>query len=332
LNGTPLDLPYQIADCQPPTCNPDQVVIQASVKDSLVSATGGGIVKVSWPFYPQDRWTSSYDFHDPNLNFQVARVGSTKILIQRIDRVSFDNAPENIGLICWKLLGEDVELDLPFPLACKQTPVKEAPVPAPVTPAPKKTKGKPATPPKTTEQNPKQELARVSNYAVIATIPSLPDKLLLVAPNSAIYNLDIPAFKAAAATGKVNKTGPLELKQYDSQWIDIKSADLTTTSVPPKDAAPAAGAKSKGPDLSQVDTVEANGIKLNFVKEEDTDATAASAPKSTPPVKSITVEVTRDLTSKPGTVDIGFRDAKGQLLGTRQLHIAQTDWSSKGDK
>jgi hypothetical protein len=69
------------------------------------------------------------------------------------------------------------------------------------------------------------------------------------------------------------------------------------------------------------------------LKQENKPATTtADTQKTPPPVKSIKVEITRELTSKPGTVDIGFRDAKGQLLGTRQLHIAQTDWSSKGDK
>jgi hypothetical protein len=69
------------------------------------------------------------------------------------------------------------------------------------------------------------------------------------------------------------------------------------------------------------------------VKQEDkTTSTADKNKKPTPAVKSIKVEITRDLTSKPGTVDIAFHGSGNELLGTRQLHIARTEWGDKGDK
>jgi len=300
INGTPLDLPYQIANCHPPACDTDQVVIQAYVKDSLVSDSGGGIVKVSWPFYPQDRWTYSYPLSDPALAFGVTRVSAKSILINRKDGWSFMNGPENTDQsTCWKLIAGDNET--PLTRTCPQPP-KDS------------TQNKPAADPKTVDPKKKDAapacatpIQPPSDFVVIATVDNLPDKVMLVAPNGAIYNLSIPAVKATDAAD--DKTSALELKQYDSQWIDIKSADLTAASDPAK------GAKSKGLDLSQVVSVEANAKPLNFVKNAN----------------SITVEITRDLTSKPGTVDIGFHDAKS-LLGTRQLHITQTESSSKGDK
>src|SRR5713101_5660253 len=38
------------------------------------------------------------------------------------------------------------------------------------------------------------------------------------------------------------------------------------------------------------------------------------------------------LCNQPGTVDIAFHGAGNALLGTRQLHITQTEWGNKGDK
>jgi len=315
INGTTIDLPYDIFDT-----GQGDVVIQASIKDSLVSESGGGPVRVYWPFYPQDRLTSVFPLYNPALAFEITRVSATTVLIQRIDRMSFRYAPENTDTsTCWNLYAGSNVL-LPLATGCP---------PVPKTDTCKKVSAKPE-PPKCEGDNDKTTPSStfVSDFAVTATVPELPDKIVLIAPSGAIYNLTVPALKA-----KDDKTGPLELKQYDSSWIEIKSADITATSAPTDGAAPASGAKKNGLDLSQVVSVEANGKPLHFLKQENKPATTtADTQKTPPPVKSIKVEITRELTSKPGTVDIGFRDAKGQLLGTRQLHIAQTDWSSKGDK
>lgn len=322
INGTTIDLPYDIFDT-----NEGEVVIQANVKDSLISESGGGPVRVSWPFYPQDKLTSVFPLYNPSLAFEITRVSATKIMIRRIDGPSFVKAPENEGSsTCWKLLGGADNVDLPFPTGC----IKEN-----KTDTCKKASAKPE-PSKCEEDNDKTTPSStlVSDFAVTATVPELPDKIVLVAPNGALYNLTVPALKA-----KDDKTGPLELKQYDSQWIEIKAEDLAKSSASTDGAGTAAGgtsasgAKKDGLDLSQVVSVEANGKPLHFLKQENKPATTTTdTQKTPPPVKSIKVEITRELTSKPGTVDVGFHDAKGQLLGTRQLHIAQTDWSSKGDK
>jgi hypothetical protein len=295
INGTPLDLPYQIS--RTTVGGIEQVVIQANVKDSVVSDSGGGIAKVSWPFYPQDKWTPTYRFYNPDLAFQVTRVSQNSILITRVDGPSFTNGPEiqDVSKKCWHLIASDNEVPLETSL-CQRRPVLTPP---------------PLPPP--------------SDFVVTARLDTLPDNIVLAAPSGATYTLAIPALKA-----KDDKAGPIEIKQYDSQWIEIKAADLTTISA----TAAAAGTKSPAPDLSKVTFVEANGTRLNWVPVNPDDKTASADKTPAPKVKSIKVEITRDLTSKFGTVDIAFHGpavAGNDLIGTRQLHIAQTEWA-KGDK
>ncbi len=321
VNGTPLDLPYEVSNTG--EGERQRVVIQANLKDAIVSETGGGIVKVSWPFYPQDKWTAAYRFYNPDLAFQVTRVSDQSILINRVDGRSFINGPETVPgkTVCWELIAGDTET--PLTSACpgskpeqKQDPSKPA----------KKGKDKPAPPP--------APLPAPSDYVVTARVGKLPDKVVLVAPNGTIYSLTVPPLKA-----KDDKVSPIELKQYDSEWVEIKATEVTTKA-PDPDAAPSTGKKDSAPDLAKVAFVEANGKRLNYVKQEDKTATAADKnaedkekpKKSTPAVKSIKVEITRELTSKPGTVDIAFHGAGNELIGTRQLHITQTEWGNKGDK
>jgi hypothetical protein len=310
VNGMVLDVPYDISET---TENHIQhVIIQASVKDPVVSDSGGGIVKVSWPFYPQDKWSATYRFFNPDLAFQVTRVSQKSILIGRVDGVSFTNGPETIGhpSPCWHLIAGDA--DVPLTSGC--------PKPASESVSDKKDKDKENDKRKTEPQGPIASL--LSDYTVAAQVPELPDKAVLVAPNGSIYTLSIPEFKAKEETVK-----PIELKQYDSVWVEIKPGELATSASPQK------GKKTEPPDLSKVITVEANGKTLLALKQEDKSAaTADESKKKTPSVKSIKVEITRDLTAKPGTIDIAFHGAGNELLGTRQLVITRTEWGEKGEK
>jgi hypothetical protein len=162
----------------------------------------------------------------------------------------------------------------------------------------------------------------VSDFTVEAHVGDLPDKVVLVAPSGSIYTLAVPELKAKDETVK-----PIELKQYDSEWVEIKASDLTTSATVQK------GRKPEPPDLGKVISVEANGKPLLYLKQEDkSTSTEDKSKKKSPTVKSIKVEITRELTSKPGTVDIAFHGTSNELLGTRQLVISRTEWGEKGEK
>jgi len=138
----------------------------------------------------------------------------------------------------------------------------------------------------------------------------------------------VPPVKA-----KDDKTVPIELKQYDSQWIEIKFSELTTgattaaVSAAAIDSAPAKGAK----DFSGLTAVEANSAPVNYILPEPDPKVLDEKTKKPKPPTTIKVEISRVLTSKPGTMDIAFLAGK-KLLGTRQIHIAQTEWGNTGDK
>jgi hypothetical protein len=147
-----------------------------------------------------------------------------------------------------------------------------------------------------------------------------PDKVILVAPNGAMYPLVIPAAAGAGSAAKPSAAkAPVALKQYDAPWLTIAAKEITPV------------ADSTLEDLSAVTAVQANGKKLVAVLVTPKPAAAgAGAAKSPPKATSIEVEITQELTAKPGAVDIGFQDAKGNLLGTRTLQIAATETTTKG--
>ncbi len=306
VNGKALELPYYKTPAPY-----GRTKLQADVSDSDL-ADGGGVVKVSWPFYPADKWTVSAPFYNPDLAFEVTRVSSKSIVIHRKDGPSFINAPETPpgAAECWKLIAGDTELSL-VTSAC---PAKPAPKDCQ-----KKAKDDTCTPP---------PLGPISDYTVTATVADLPDKVVLVAPSGSIYNLTVPPLKA-----KDDKTVPIELKQYDSQWIEIKSSELTTSSkaaagsAAATDSAAAKGAK----DFSGLTAVEANNGPVNYILPAPDPKVLDEKTKQPKPPTTIKVEISRALTSKPGTVDLAFVAGK-KLIGTRQIHIAQTEWGNKGDK
>lgn len=278
VNGNPLELPYSQYQ--------DEIdghwSLEATLPDSYL-ADGGGVVKISWPFYSAEDWTASFPMINPDRAFPVTRVSQKSILISRIDGLSFVNGPESEGHAspCWNLIV--AEERIPLTSGCDiQTALPGCP---------KKEKSCLSSLP-------------LSDYTVAASAANeLPDKVVLVAPSGATYTLAVPELKA-----KDTKVQPLAIKQYDSLWIEVTSAELKTA------------------DLSKVTTVEANGTPLRMVPQKATDANQKVT------IKSIKMEITRALTEKQGTVDIAFRAANGDIIGTRQLEIKRTEAGTKGDK
>jgi hypothetical protein len=329
VNGKALEMPYYAIEME------DYWSLEADLPDSFL-VNGVGVAKVSWPFFPAELWTKSVNLHDPDQAFPVTRVSQKSILISRIDHFSFVDGPEvpRQGSKCWHLIAGDNEIALQTSTC---DPTKETPVASDAVPP----LGKPVTLPSqaNTPASGQKNAARAasshdkqgdqapplvplpppSDYVVTATLASLPDKVILVAPSGSTYTLTIPDLKAKTTTVQ-----PLALKQFDSLWVEIKAADLSSGS----DTAPGGA----GPDLSTVTLVEANGKPLNSIAQTgSTTASDGAASNQKPKVTSIKIEITRDLTAKAGRVDIGFH-AGAKLIGTRQIQIARTEWASQGEK
>jgi len=237
-------------------------------------------------------------------------VSEKSIVIHRKDGPSFVNGPEMVAgaSACWKLIAGDTE----FPLATS----KCSPPPPPSAPkdCPKKTG--PCDPP------PPPPIGLISDFTVSATASAaLPDTVVLVAPSGSIYNLTVPPLKA-----KDDKAAPIELNQFDSEWIQVKPTDLS----PGPGSTSTATAKPPA-DFSTLKSVQANGKPVNYrLQTIDPKAIDPKTGKAKPPVL-VEIEITRALTSNPGVVQVGFF-SDTDLLGTRQIHITQTQWDTEGDK
>jgi len=295
FNGTLLDFPYQIALSSEDGY--EHIVISANLPDSLVT-DGGGVVKVSWPFYPGNQWTATKRFYNPDLAYVVTRVSDAHILISRVDELSFANGPENTSTsACWKLMAGDTLINLTKTCAAPKADAACA--------------------------SGRDTCEIESDFVVSAKVEKMPDNVVLVAPSGSTYLLAVPPLKA-----KDDKVTPIQLKQFDSEWLEIAPKELTVTG---GDSAK----KPATPDLSKLASVEANGKKLTFLPQMakvDAGASPANAKTPKPSVRSVKIEVTRDLTSKPGTIDVAFLDADNKIIGTRQIQIACTECTNKGDK
>lgn len=89
--------------------------------------------------------------------------------------------------------------------------------------------------------------------------------------------------------------------QYDAVWIEI-----------PLD------------DVSKANSVEADLLKLKFVTKPATKPGEKS--------KSIKLELTREITSKPGNVDITVLDKDSKSVATARVQISCVDCKTGGGK
>jgi len=324
INGSVLDLPYKMTETT--EYGPPCVKIETYFPDTVLKS-GGGLVKLLWPFYPEENWTAIKWIYDPDVAFQVARVSEQTILISRIDGAGFYNFTDEqhrpnwycpecgddfSTSQCWQLVAGKEQYDLKTKMCTDSVKGKE---------------GKSSNP---------QAGFRGDLYSILATLPEkLPDHIVLVGPNGSTHLLTVPAAKT-----KDDKPQPLQLKQYDSVWLEISATELSTDSSGPSKTDSSKKSGFEGPDLSKVVAVEANGKKLAYIlqtaKDETTKSEISGSDKTkagkTKQVKSIKVEITRELTAKPGTVDIALLDSSNKIIGTRQIQIACTTCTEKGDK
>ncbi|MGA2606508.1 MAG: hypothetical protein ABSH01_03510 [Terriglobia bacterium] len=147
-----------------------------------------------------------------------------------------------------------------------------------------------------------QEVTPISDYAVAVKIPEGADKVVLVAPIGTAFPLDVP--KAASGDSTGSKT--IALNCYDAVWVDVAVKDASKV------------------DLK---SVEANGLKLK-ARMPFSDKPG----KPNEPSTKIQVEVTRDLTAKPGSIDVTMLDTDGKLLPGGRLQISCPDFNVDGGK
>ncbi|HEX3249018.1 MAG TPA: hypothetical protein VHS05_06305 [Pyrinomonadaceae bacterium] len=209
-----------------------------------------------------DKWTATGRLYDPTGTYRALRLDAKRFLLLTSDPLGFRSVSRDP---CWKLLIGDKTVSLQSSTCKKETPG--------ITPR--------------------------SDFGMdILLADDAPDKVVLVSPEGFPYQIDIPKAK----TEEPPAPKLVELKQFDSIWIDV----------PVK-------------DVAKVASVEANQLQLKFRKgKPDKDGAAP---------KNISVQLTRELTSKPGDIDLTVWDKEGNSLGGVRLHItACENCGSNGGK
>jgi hypothetical protein len=265
FNGRTVALPYSMRE------ESDEVVLVANVPASLISGTGG-IVEIAWPFLPPDQWTAVYRFYDPASTFGITRFSDKTIFISMTSPEGFTIDPrtgkQGVAGYCWQLLAGEKATKI-------KTSVCGDGVSGPVEPS--------------------------ANGVSLTMADALPDKVMLIAPYSTVFPLDVPKL---TPTPTAVSPAPIQLKQFDALWVDVNGKDFIGASA-----------------------VEANQTQLKFrFPDPPKDAKAGD------PVKTIQVEITRDLTTKPGNVDVTISDMSGKQLGTARLQIACISLCEAGGK
>ena len=248
VNGNIVPQPYTLV--QKSDAKPNRITLQALIPSAFV-ASGGAVVKVSWPFL-SDKWTATGRVYDPTSTYRVLRLDAKRIVVMTTDPGGFKS--DSLTNPCWMLLAGTGSIKLRSE-TCKE---------------------------------PQTGVSMLSNFAVDVTLANdAPDRVVLVSPELAAFAVDVP--KATAAEPAAPK--PIEMKQFDSFWVTI----------PVK-------------DVAKVQAVEANQLRLKFRKGQPEKEGGA--------IKTIQVHVTREVTARPGDVDITFFDKDGNSIGETRLRIS----------
>jgi hypothetical protein len=237
--------------------------LSANLPESYLTEDAG-IAKVTSPFLPPEKWTKTFPVG--GTPFVVTRVSAKTITIARPDPLGFIGDPsKDLGIavppFCWRLLANDTAVTL-HSSVCPNGTV--GPVEGP-------------------------------NLASLTLENGIPDKVILVAPNTASTVLDVPKLQS----DKSDTPKPIALKQYDSAWIDIPNVDL-----------------------AKVAFVEANQIHLT--------PRPGKPSNDGKPTTGFQTEVTRAITAKPGDIDVTVVGKDGKTLGSVKLQISCAHCSSNG--
>lgn len=292
--------------------DPYMGVIRASIPDSFLNK-GGGVLKVSYPFLPSE-WTATRLISDPAQDFELTRINSKSILIHTKNETGFAKDPRTDAPpvdpqtggpshnFCWKVfLGDDKEVRLRTAY-CDQAGAQryaDQQAGAARRRGRMRRRGKYEAEAKEAAAAPpaaRTSVKRLSDYSFIVTSGTdVPDNIVLVDPYGSVFKVEVPKSTQPPAS----PPKPVELNQYDSLWIEVAVKDV-----------------------SKVVSVEANQLTLKYrIPPADDDGN---------PPKSIKVEITRDLTAKPGDVELTVLDKDGKPLSAIRLHISAAP--GKGEK
>jgi len=205
INGHAAQQPYQRFQIG------GKISYETSIGDDALEK-GFLAVQLTWPFLPR-RFSMTRRANDPDLDYEIARVGEGSIVIKShtpsgfVNRVDDPDKPLTRDQ-CWQLFSANV----PIPLTTKNCPGKP-PVKTVTTRQKSAESGK-----KTTESKAPVVIAAGPN-AIAVTLESLPDRVVLLEPiEQATFFLDVPKFNAPP---KAEGGAAATINQFDSVIVPL---------------------------------------------------------------------------------------------------------------
>jgi hypothetical protein len=297
--------------------------ISVNIPESFLKNGESGLISVSYPFLPAN-WTSTYLLRSRNSDYKITRLSGKKIFLHTSDPMGFDKDfnktptaedgkppssdtryKPDLGF-CWRLIiGEHDPIPIEIKGVCELAGEKDgsegpgagsskSPEVQRRNSSDKGTSASQSKSKQAAEKPPTQVLppAKIPGHSVINSVlitlsSDIPDKIILISPNGEIFNLDVP--KLTQPPPEAPK--PLEIKQFGTALIEI----------PVNDA-------------SAVALVRVSGTDYKPFPQESSDGK---------PAKKVRFEITREITKKPGDVELILLDKSGNPVGkTTLLRIA----------
>jgi hypothetical protein len=276
INGHAAQQPYQRFQIG------GRISYETSIGDDSLEK-GFLVVQLTWPFLPR-RFSMTRRANDPDLDYEIARVGEGSVVIKShtpsgfVNRVDDPDKPLTEDQ-CWQLFSANV----PIILTTKNCPGRlRLPTKAGTTGSKSAKSEK-----KTTEPKAPVVIAAGPN-AIAVTLESVPDRVVLLEPiEQATYFLDVPKFNAPPkAEGGPTAT----INQFDSVIV-------------PLTVKKAVNVASVAADLKPLT------FKPKSLKADET---------------TINVQIPRDLSEEPGSVDLTIVDKQGNPTTARLVINAVT--------
>jgi len=167
------------------------LVLRATVPDAAIDSSSGGVVRVSWPFLPEQQWSATQRIGDPCQLIQALRLGPKSVYLRRLTESGFTKKPDGSDLppdSCWHIVVAD-----------KATPILSRVCTSGV-------KGPTA--------------AKDGNLSTTLSA-DIPDRFLLLDPGGQSCVIAMSDVEPKAPEKPKNP----EVKQFDSVWLPIAVAD-----------------------------------------------------------------------------------------------------------
>jgi hypothetical protein len=199
FNGTLVKPPYTFFN------DASGLVLRATVPDSAIESSGGGMVRVSWPFLPEPEWSPTQRIGDSCQLIRALRLGGKSVYLRRLSESGFTRKPDlsvpTTSDYCWQIVVGD-----------KATPILSS----------------------VCKGGEKGPTIPGGNNLSVTLSADLPDRFLLLDPGGQSCVVAMSEVEPKVSEKPKNP----EIKQYDSVWLPIAVKDSSAVQAAEADGHP----------------------------------------------------------------------------------------------